>query len=117
MSYSVTGQAGDGGTHIVAAAGEIDLYAAPELKQQVVRSIEEGGTRLIIDLSETTFIDSTGVGVLVGALKRVRESGGGLALVCTNDNVLRVLEIVGLNQLFPIHESRDEATASLLAAA
>jgi anti-sigma B factor antagonist len=117
MTYQVTSQAFDRHTDVIGVAGEIDLYAAPELKERVARAIEEGRTRLVVDLSEATFIDSTGVGVLVGAQRRLEELGGSLDLVCTNRNVMRVLEIVGLERAFGTHESLEDAMASLPALA
>lgn len=117
MTYQVTSQAFDGHTDVISVSGEIDLYAAPELKERVARAIEEGRHRLVVDLSEATFIDSTGVGVLVGAQKRLEELSGSLDLVCTNKNIIRVLEIVGLEEAFGTHESLEDAIESLPAIA
>ena len=67
----------------------------------------------MVDLSQATFIDSTTLGVLVGGVKRLRPSGGSLALVCTDDNITKIFEITGLDRVFPIHSSRDEALAAV----
>jgi anti-sigma B factor antagonist len=116
MTYYVSSQAVDDRTGVVTASGELDLYAAPELKERLTRSIDHGRTRLVIDMSEATFIDSTAIGVLVGGLRRVQERAGSLDLVCTHKDILRVLDIVGLDQVFAIHESREDALASQPAA-
>ena len=112
MTYYVSSHAVDAETGVVTVSGELDLYSAPELKERITRSIDEGRTRLVIDMSEATFIDSTAIGVLVGGLRRVQEQGGSLNLVCTHEDILRVLDIVGLDQVFAIHESREDALAS-----
>jgi anti-sigma B factor antagonist len=67
------------GRRVMAAAGELDLYTAPDLRRLLTQVIEDGTTGVVIDLSETTFLDSTGLGVLIGALKRLRSRGGALA--------------------------------------
>jgi anti-sigma B factor antagonist len=112
MTYHVSSQAVDDQTALVTASGELDLYSAPELKERVTRWIDLGRTRIVIDMSEATFIDSTAIGVLVGGLRRVQELGGSLELVCVHKDILRVLDIVGLDQVFAIHESREDALAS-----
>lgn len=108
MNFSVTTERRDG-TAVIALAGEVDLYTAPEFKQELVRAIEEGAQSVVVDMTDTTFIDSTTLGVLVGGLKRLRPSGGRLALVITDPNIRKVFDITGLDRVFPIHETRDEA--------
>src|SRR5690349_7672615 len=73
------------GSHIVAVAGEIDLFTAPEFKQRTSRPIDEGVQRLIVDLTNTTFIDSSSLGVLIGAHRRLKQRNGSLVVVCDND--------------------------------
>ena len=82
--------------------GEIDLFTAPELKQVLAESIENGRVRIIVDLTETTFLDSTALGVLIGAVKRLRSRDGALAIVNTDDNIAKTFEITGLDQIFTI---------------
>jgi anti-sigma B factor antagonist len=103
----------DGGRHVIAVSGEIDLYTAPDLKAVLSQVIEEGATGVVIDLSGTTFLDSTGLGVLIGALKRLRSRDGALAVVNVDDSIARTFEITGLDQIFVIRGSRDEALAAL----
>lgn len=99
----------DGETHVIELEGEIDLYTAPEFKERMVQVIEQGKKRIVVDFSKATFIDSTTLGVLVGGVKRLRPLGGTLALVCTDRNILKIFEITGLDRVFPIHDSRDDA--------
>lgn len=107
----------DDGRHVIAVAGEIDLYTAPDLKQLVTQVIEAGARGVVIDLSGTTFLDSTGLGVLIGALKRLRARDGALAIVNVDDSIARTFEITGLDQIFTIRDSCDEALAALDASA
>ncbi len=103
----------ENGRHIIAVAGEIDLYTAPDLKQLLTQVIEDGASGVVMDLSETTFLDSTGLGVLIGGLKRLRSRDGALAVVNVDDSISRTFEITGLDQIFTIRTSRDEALAAL----
>ena len=79
----------------------------------MVELIESGKKQIVVDLSKATFIDSTTLGVLVGGVKRLRPAGGSLALVCTDDNITKIFEITGLDRVFPIHSSRDDALAAV----
>src|SRR5205823_4278602 len=83
-----------------------DLFTAPELKAAIVSAIEAGRTRLVVDLSETTFLDSTALGVLIGALKRLRTRDGAMTLVNRDANIAKTVEITGLDQIFVIAETR-----------
>ncbi len=94
--------------HVVEVAGEIDVYTAPRLREVVVGAIEAGHTRLVIDIESVAFLDSTGLGVLVGALKRVRADNGSLDIVCTSERLLRIFGITGLDKIFGLHASVDE---------
>jgi anti-sigma B factor antagonist len=97
---------------VVALTGDVDLYTAPDLKAELVRLTEQGGKRIIIDLTPTTFIDSTTLGVLLGGLKRLRAVGGELVLVCVDRNIRKIFEITLLDRVFPIFETREEALAA-----
>jgi anti-sigma B factor antagonist len=100
------------GWAVLAVSGEVDVATAPRLRERLVGLVGEGRTRIVVDLEKVDFIDSTGLGVLVGALKRVRTNEGDLALVCTGPRILKVFEITGLTKVFTIHRSVDEATAA-----
>ena len=94
---------------VVILEGEIDIYSAPEFKEVLVNGIEGGAKRVIVDLSGVTFIDSTALGVLVSGAKRVRPRNGNLDIVCTDENIIRIFEITGLDRIFGIFPSRGEA--------
>jgi anti-sigma B factor antagonist len=98
------------GVAVVAVHGELDLETAPALKTALVEAIEEQpGRRIVVDLEGLDFIDSIGLGILLGGLKRARGSDGELVLVATGRNVLKVLELTGLVRVFEIHPGRREA--------
>lgn len=97
---------------VVTVTGEVDVYTAPKLKDELVGLIEEGKNQIVVDLEGVEFMDSSGLGVLVGALRRLKEREGTLALVCTKGPVLRILSITGLNKVFPVYQSVDEAASS-----
>ena len=103
----------DSRTHVIEVVGQVDLYSAPEFKEQITRVIESGAKRVIVDLTGVGFMDSTGLGVLMGAFKRLRAARAELLLVVTNYDVERVLEITGLDQTFRVYRSRDDALADL----
>jgi len=91
--------------------GEVDVYTAPRLKEHLVKCIQGGSTEILLDLNGVSFIDSSGLGVLVGALRRARENSGTIRLVCTRENVLKVFRITGLDKVFPIFDSIEEASS------
>ena len=111
--FALTEDALDGDRHVVAVRGEIDLFTAPELKQKLTDAIEGGKTRIVVDLTDTTFIDSTTLGVLVGARKRLREQDGTLAVVCPDPDKVGLFEMTGLDRVFAIHSDRSAALAGL----
>lgn len=86
----------------VAIDGEIDVYTAPQLRERIVTLIDGGCTNVIVDLSNVGFIDSSGLGVLVSALRRARERDGSVRVVCTQENILKIFRITGLDKVFPI---------------
>jgi anti-sigma B factor antagonist len=96
---------------ILAVKGEVDVYTAPRLRERLVELATDGHLRVIVDLDGVDFLDSTGLGVLVGGLKRLRSNGGDLELVCTQGRILKVFSITGLTKVFAIHDSIDGATA------
>jgi len=112
VNFNISDEEIDDQTHVISLGGEIDLYTAPEFKERMVELIEAGKKNIVVDLSEATFIDSTTLGVLVGGVKRLRPSGGGLALVCTDQNISKIFEITGLDRVFSIQDSRENALAS-----
>jgi anti-sigma B factor antagonist len=113
VNFNIQDEEIDSETHVIQLGGEVDLYTAPEFKERLVELIENGKTKIVVDLSEATFIDSTTLGVLVGGVKRLRPAGGSLALVCSDQNITKIFEITGLDRVFPIHSTRDEALSSV----
>ncbi|HYH57697.1 MAG TPA: STAS domain-containing protein [Thermoleophilaceae bacterium] len=113
MNFQISDSAIGDDTHVIELGGEVDLYTAPEFKERMVQIIEDGKKNVVVDLSKATFIDSTTLGVLVGGVKRLRPTGGSLALVCSDPNICKIFEITGLDRVFAIHATRDEALASL----
>jgi anti-sigma B factor antagonist len=103
--------------YVISLVGEVDLYTAPEFKQKLLEVIGQGGRDVIVDFSDTTFIDSTTLGVLVGGVKRLRTNDGQLSLVCNDRNITKIFEITGLDRVFTIYPTRDEAVSKLSASA
>ena len=94
---------------VVEVGGEIDVYTAPKLREQLVELVNDGSYHLVVDMEGVDFLDSTGLGVLVGGLKRVRAHEGSLRLVCTQERILKIFRITGLTKVFPIHSSVEDA--------
>jgi anti-sigma B factor antagonist len=113
MNFDIKTEQVDGGAYVISLAGEVDLYTAPEFKQQLLDVISEGGKDVIVDFSDTTFIDSTTLGVLVGGVKRLRTNEGQLSLVCSDRNITKIFEITGLDRVFTIYPTRDEAISQV----
>ena len=111
--FVLTEESLDDDRHVVAVRGEIDLFTAPDLKTTLLGAIDAGKSRIVVDLSDTTFLDSTALGVLIGAVKRLRSREGALAIVNTDENIAKTFEITGLDQIFTISASREEAIAAL----
>src|SRR5437867_11760103 len=117
MNFDIkTEQLGDS-SYVISLAGEVDLYTAPEFKQQLLDAIAKGAEHVVVDFSDTTFIDSTTLGVLVGGVKRLRTNDGQLSLVCNDRNITKIFEITGLDRVFTIYPTRDEAVSKLSAPA
>jgi anti-sigma B factor antagonist len=113
MNFDIqTEQLGES-AYVISLAGEVDLYTAPEFKQRLLDVIGQGGKQVVVDFSGTTFIDSTTLGVLVGGVKRLRTNGGQLSLVCSDRNITKIFEITGLDRVFTIYPTRQEAVDEL----
>ncbi len=102
-----------GDVTVIAVEGEIDVYTAPQLRERLDEQIAEGRHTLVIDLQQVAFLDSTGLGVLVGRLKMVRSHDGTLRLVCRTERILKVFAITGLDKVFQIYDTVDAAVASV----
>ena len=108
VDLSLTARA-EGGRTVIEVAGEIDVYTAPKLREKIAELVDEGVYDLVIDLERVEFLDSTGLGALIGGLKRVRNHDGSLSLVCTRERLLKLFRITGLNKVFDIHPDIDSA--------
>src|SRR5215218_8343738 len=102
----------DSGHSVLDVAGEMDVYTAPKLGTQLVELVSDGSYHIVVDLEKVDFLDSTGLGVLVGGLKRVRNHDGSLQLVCTQEKILKIFRITGLTKVFPIHSSVSDAISA-----
>lgn len=109
MMYHLSDEPLASGQHVIAVGGEVDGSATRGLRATVDRVLENGSSHVVFDLTQTEFIDSTAIGVLFDTASQLRERGGALDVVCTNPNVLRIFEIVGLERDIPVHRSRMDA--------
>lgn len=101
------------GAHVIAVSGEVDIFTAPELKRAIGTAIDSGARAIIVDLTETRFLDSTALGVLIGAVKRLRLVDGRMVIVNTEPSTAKTFEITGLDQIFEIVADRPAALAAV----
>ena len=100
---------GAAGWVVITITGDLDIVSAPRLREEMLDAISNGGTRLILDLTTTTFIDSTGIGVIVGAHKRLTAQGGALRIATESRAILEPLRITGLHRVLPCYPSVEAA--------
>ena len=100
------------GIEVIDVQGEIDMYTAPRLRELLINLVSKGSYQLVADLDKVGFLDSTGLGVLVGGLRRVRAHDGSLDLVCMQQRILKIFRITGLTEVFGIYETVDQAIAA-----
>ena len=98
-----------GASCTIALDGEVDVYTSPRLRQTLTEVIDAGCVNVVVDLQNLGFIDSSGLGVLVSGLRKVKENGGTLRLVCTKDSILKIFRITGLDKVFPLFPTVEEA--------
>jgi anti-anti-sigma factor len=104
---------------VLIAGGELDHHASPSLREQIAAHIDAGARSLVLDLSAVTFIDSTAIGVLVGAAVRLQDSADGtVAVVCgpNNERVMRIFDIAGVDNVIAVCASREDALSALATA-
>ncbi|MES2460099.1 MAG: STAS domain-containing protein [Armatimonadota bacterium] len=99
------------GTPVLDLNGEVDSYNAPKLREKLVTLIDDGQARLVINLSGVDYIDSTGLGTLVGGLKRASEKGGAIKIICPNEQIYKVFSITGLVKVFQIFDNEQAVFA------
>jgi anti-sigma B factor antagonist len=108
IEFSAWDEQVDASTHVVSVRGEVDLFTAPEFKQRIHEAIDDGRTLVIVDLTATTFIDSSSLGILISSHKRLRRSGGQLVIACDSQPVLNTFAITGLDGVLTIVPSRED---------
>src|ERR1700733_7255962 len=108
----VTTDFGDG-VAVASVVGEADLYTAPELKQALSQLIDDGAHSGLVDLSRTPFLDSTTLGVLMGAVRKLRPRGGQIAISCSDPNIRKIFEITLLDRIFAIFDANDAGISYL----
>jgi len=109
MDLDIT-TAQDGDVCRVTVQGEIDVYTSPALKAEIASAVESGCVNLVVDIEGVGFIDSSGLGVLVSGLRRVKETSGSMHIVCTRESILKIFRITGLDRVFPIFSNAEEAS-------
>lgn len=98
---------------VLEVGGEVDVYTAPTLREKIVSLVDSGSKAIIVDLTHVEFLDSTGLGVLVGGMKRLKAVGGNFALVCDQEKLLKIFRITGLDRVFTLHSSVEAAAAGM----
>ena len=96
---------------VVAVAGEVDVATAPRLRKEVIELVGAGHHRMVLDLEAVDFMDSTGLGVLIGVLRRLNAVGGELRVVCATPRILDLFSLTGLDKVFDLRPSVDDAVA------
>jgi anti-sigma B factor antagonist len=113
MEFKLEPRSVESDTVVLDLQGEVDAFTAPKLKQEMISQIERGTTKMAIDLADVTYLDSTGLGVLIGGLKRTRDKGGELVLICPNVRIMRIFDITGLSRIFDMFKTEGEALGRL----
>jgi anti-sigma B factor antagonist len=116
VDFSVVAEVADG-IGVVTASGEIDVATAEPLRQALISVEQEGATQVVVDLTEVEFLDSTGLGVLVGSLRRLRDVGGDMYVAMTHPHLLKVMRVTNLDRVFRIVDTADRARDEARAAA
>ena len=97
---------------VLSVVGELDLATAPQLRQKIIGLVNEGANRLVLDLTATDFLDSIGLGVIVGALKRLQSTDGRLVVATNVARVRSVFELTRLDHIIPLRDDVDAAVAA-----
>jgi anti-sigma B factor antagonist len=101
------------GVSVIKVAGEVDVYTCPDLKTTIYEAISAGATDLVIDMTDVSYMDSSGFGTLLGATRRVKPAGGSVALACCSEAIDRMLRITSLDSVFAIYGQVGEAVNAL----
>jgi len=98
---------------VLGLSGDVDVYTCSILRDAIIHSIDQGDQRMVINMANVNYIDSSGLGTLVGGLRRVKQNDGHLAISSATPRIRKVLKITGLNKVFTIFEDEDSAVRSL----
>ncbi len=109
MNLNISSRTPNPETRILDIEGEIDVYTSTQLKETIVSTMAEGAKFVVMNLSKVEYLDSTGLGVLIGALKHLRERQGNLVIVSPSMRITRIFEITGLYKIFTIYQTEEEA--------
>jgi anti-sigma B factor antagonist len=112
MELAVSRQSVDG-VPVLSVKGEVDVYSAPAVSESLTQLLDEGSTTIIVDLTEVAFLDSTGLGALIAARTATDKAGGALPVVCTQDRILKLFNITGLDGVFAIYPTLEEAAGAI----
>ncbi|MFA5802515.1 MAG: STAS domain-containing protein [Thermoleophilia bacterium] len=113
MELDIQSEKNPDGVVIIEVAGELDLYTAPSLKETLLAALEGDTLKVLIDMTGVHFIDSSALGVLIGGVKRLKPKGGKMVLVSVDENVNWIFQITGLNSVFDIFATREDALKKL----
>jgi anti-sigma B factor antagonist len=112
MTLTVAARNAEGSARVLDLDGEVDVYTAPQLRAAIMEEVDRGTKHLLVNLKHVGYMDSTGLGILIGGVKRLRESGGALLLIGPTPRIARIFEITGLNTIFNVYASEEEALAA-----
>ena len=113
MNLKVTPRSVQDNVQALDLEGEVDVYTAPLLRQEIMDQVDNGSPHLLVNLEKVEYLDSTGLGILIGGVKRAKEKSGSLKLVGPSARITRIFEITGLNKIFDVYPSESEALASM----
>lgn len=113
MEMNIQSERTDDGIAIITVEGELDLYTAPRLKESLMAALEDDMLKIVVNMTGVHFIDSSALGVLIGGVKRLKPKGGRLVLVSVDENVNWIFQITGLNAVFDIFHSQEDALRNL----
>jgi anti-sigma B factor antagonist len=100
---------------VLSLRGEVDVYTAPRVRQALVDLVDQGARNIVVDMEKVDFLDSTGLGVLVEGLKRVKTRDGNFSVVATQEKITKIFDITGLNKAFALHASVEDALSEFAA--
>ena len=113
MNLKVTPSPVRDGVIALELEGEVDVYTAPLLRQEIVDQVEKGARFLLVHLEKVEYLDSTGLGILIGGVKRLKEQNGGLKLIGPSPRISRIFDITGLNRIFDVYTTQADALETI----